>query len=61
MALKTFKPTTPTNRYKEWNSFEEITKHSPEKSLTVALLKSGGRNNSGRITCRHMGGGDYKR
>jgi len=61
MALKTFKPTTPTNRYKEWNSFEEITKHSPEKSLTVALRKSGGRNNTGRITCRHIGGGHDKR
>lgn len=61
MALKTFKPTTPTNRYKEWNSFDEITKHSPEKSLTVALRKSGGRNNTGRITCRHIGGGHDKR
>lgn len=61
MALKTFKPTTPTNRYKEWNSFEEITKHSPEKSLTVALRKSGGRNNTGRITCRHIGGGHDRR
>lgn len=61
MALKTFKPTTPTNRYKEWNSFDEITKHSPEKSLTVALRRSGGRNNTGRITCRHIGGGHDKR
>lgn len=61
MALKTFKPTTPTNRYKEWNSFEEITKHSPEKSLTVALRKSGGRNNTGRITTRHIGGGHAQR
>lgn len=61
MALKTFKPTTPTNRYKEWNSFEEITKHSPEKSLTVALRKSGGRNNTGRITTRHIGGGHVQR
>lgn len=61
MALKTFKPTTPTNRYKEWNSFDEITKHSPEKSLTTALRRSGGRNNTGRITCRHIGGGHDKR
>jgi large subunit ribosomal protein L2 len=61
MALKTFKPTTPTNRYKEWNSFDEITKHSPEKSLTVALRKSGGRNNTGRITTRHIGGGHVQR
>ncbi|MFO1485923.1 MAG: 50S ribosomal protein L2 [Verrucomicrobiaceae bacterium] len=61
MALKTFKPTTPTNRYKEWNSFDEITKHTPEKSLTVALRKSGGRNNTGRITTRHIGGGHVQR
>ncbi len=61
MALKTFKPQTPSNRYKEWNSFDEITKDSPEKSLTVALRRSGGRNNTGRITCRHIGGGHDKR
>jgi len=61
MALKTFKPNTPSNRYKQWPSFEEITKHEPQKSLTVALRKSGGRNNTGRITCRHIGGGAQRR
>ncbi len=61
MALKTFNPTTPSNRFKELPSFEEITKHSPEKSLTVALRKSGGRNNTGRITMRHIGGGHKRR
>ena len=61
MALKTFKPNTPSNRYKQWNSFDEITKHEPEKSLTVALRKSGGRNNTGRITMRHIGGGAQQR
>ena len=61
MALKTFKPNTPSNRYKQWNSFEEITKHEPEKSLTSALRKSGGRNNTGRITMRHIGGGHQRR
>jgi large subunit ribosomal protein L2 len=61
MALKTFKPTTPSNRYKQLPSFDEITKHKPEKSLTVALRKSGGRNNTGRITCRHIGGGHKRR
>lgn len=61
MALKTFKPTTPSNRYKQLPAFDEITKHKPEKSLTVALRKSGGRNNTGRITCRHMGGGHKRR
>lgn len=61
MALKSFKPNTPTNRYKQWASFEEITKHEPQRSLTVALRKSGGRNNTGRITCRHIGGGAQRR
>lgn len=61
MALKTFQPTTPSNRYKQLPSFDEITKHKPEQSLTVALRKSGGRNNTGRITCRHIGGGHKRR
>ena len=61
MALKEFNPTTPTNRYKQWNSFDEITKHKPERSLTVALRKTGGRNNTGRITTRHIGGGHRQR
>jgi len=57
MPLKTFKPLTPPMRYKELPSFEEITKKTPEKSLLSPLKKSGGRNNTGRITCRHVGGG----
>ena len=61
MALKTFRPTTPSNRYKQLPSFEEITKHKPERSLTVALRKSGGRNSTGRITVRHIGGGHKRR
>ncbi len=61
MALKAFKPNTPANRYKQWNSFDEVTKDKPERSLTVALRKSGGRNNTGRITCRHIGGGHKRR
>ena len=61
MALKTFRPTTPSNRYKELPGFDEITKKAPEKSLTEALRKSGGRNNTGRITCRHIGGGHRRR
>jgi len=61
MALKTFKPNTPSNRYKEWSSFEDVTKDSPDKSLTVALKRSGGRNNTGRITTRHIGGGAQRR
>lgn len=61
MALKTFKPNTPANRYKQLPSFDEITKDKPERSLTVALRKSGGRNNTGRITSRHIGGGHKRR
>jgi len=61
MPLKTFKPVTPSNRYKVWNTFEEITKDTPEKSLLRPLKKSGGRNNQGRITCRHKGGGHKRK
>ena len=57
MSLKSFKPVTPSNRYKVWSSFEEITCSKPEKSLLEPLKKSGGRNNNGRITTRHIGGG----
>jgi large subunit ribosomal protein L2 len=57
MALKTFRPLTPTNRFKALPSFEEITKSKPEKSLVEIRKKSGGRNNNGRITTRHIGGG----
>lgn len=55
--MKTFKPVTPSNRYKVWNTFEEITKTTPEKSLLRVKKRTGGRNNQGRITCRHIGGG----
>src|SRR6186997_653764 len=57
MALKTFRPFTPANRFKALPSFEEITKNKPEKSLTETKSKTGGRNNNGRITTRHIGGG----
>ncbi len=57
MSLKSYKPTTPSNRYKVLPSFKEITKSKPEKSLLEPLRKSGGRNNNGRITTRHIGGG----
>lgn len=57
MALKQFKPTTPTRRYHTVSAFEEITKSTPEKSLLKPLKRSGGRNNQGRITMRHQGGG----
>jgi large subunit ribosomal protein L2 len=57
MSLKEFKPHTPPQRYKVLPSFDEVTKKSPEKSLLTPLKKSGGRNNTGRITTRHVGGG----
>jgi large subunit ribosomal protein L2 len=57
MAVKRFRPTTPTLRYKTVASFDEITKTSPERALLTPLKKSGGRNNMGRATSRHRGGG----
>ncbi len=57
MAVKRFRPTTPTLRYKTVASFEEITKTTPEKSLLTPIKKKGGRNNQGRVTTRHRGGG----
>lgn len=57
MALKTFRPLTPTNRFKALPAFDEITKDAPEKSLLEVKKRSGGRNNHGRITTRHIGGG----
>lgn len=61
MPLKSYKPVTPSNRYKMWSDFSEITKKEPEKSLLEPLKKSGGRNNRGRITCRHIGGGHKRK
>jgi len=61
MAVKKFKPTTPSRRYMTVSSFDEITKTEPEKSLLAPLKKSGGRNSNGRITTRHRGGGHKRR
>ena len=61
MGIKKLKPVTPGTRFKSNYTFEEITKAVPEKSLTKALKKSGGRNNLGRITARHIGGGHKRR
>ncbi len=57
MAIKVFRPTSPGRRGMSGATFEEITKSKPEKSLTVPLKKQAGRNNQGRITVRHRGGG----
>ena len=61
MALRKLKPITPGTRFYSVSSFEEITKSTPEKSLVAPLKKSGGRNNTGRITSRHRGGGHKRR
>lgn len=61
MALKSFRPLTPTSRFKLLPDFSEVTKSKPEKSLTEPLKKSGGRNNQGRLTMRHRGGGHKRR
>ncbi len=57
MALKTFRPLTPTQRFKALPAFDEITKKKPEKSLLAPKRRTGGRNNRGRLTSRHIGGG----
>jgi large subunit ribosomal protein L2 len=61
MALRKLKPTTPATRYYSVSSFEEITKTTPEKKLLDSIKKSGGRNNLGRVTSRHRGGGHKRR
>jgi len=61
MAIKTMKPTTPARRYQTYSTFEEITAAGPEKSLTKPVKKTGGRNNAGRMTSRHRGGGHKRK
>ena len=61
MAIKTMKPTTPSRRYQTYSTFEEITSTEPEKSLTKPAKKTGGRNNAGRMTSRHRGGGHKRK
>lgn len=57
MGIKKYKPYTPSRRHMTSSTFEEITKTTPEKSLVVTLKKNSGRNNQGKITVRHRGGG----
>jgi large subunit ribosomal protein L2 len=57
MALKSFRPLTPPQRFKSLPAFEELTKWTPHKSLVEVKKRSGGRNNNGRMTARHIGGG----
>jgi large subunit ribosomal protein L2 len=61
MGIKKFKPTSPGRRFLTVSDFVEITKDKPEKSLTVSLPKTGGRNSYGRITTRHIGGGHKRK
>ena len=61
MPTRKLKPDTPSRRYMSVSTFEEITKKRPERKLTIALRKTGGRNNHGRITSRHRGGGHQRR
>src|SRR5690554_170347 len=61
MAIKKFKPITNARRNMTGFTFEEITKTDPEKKLLRPLKKKGGRNNTGKITVRHQGGGHKKK
>ncbi len=60
MAVKKYKPTSPGRRHMSGHTFEEITKSTPEPSLLVTKRKRAGRNNQGRITVRHRGGGERR-
>ncbi len=61
MAIKKYKPTTPGRRFASAEDVSGLSKKKPEKSLTAPLNKKGGRNNKGRITTRHIGGGHKKK
>ena len=61
MGIKSFKPYTPGRRHMTVSTFEEITTSKPEKSLLAPLKKHGGRNQQGRLTVRHQGGGHKRR
>ncbi len=61
MGIKTYNPYTPSRRHMTGSDFSEITKSVPEKSLVVSLKKNAGRNNQGKITVRHHGGGSRRK
>ena len=60
MSIKKYKPTTPSMRFRTGYNFDDLTCTEPEKSLLAPLRKTAGRNNQGRITCRHHGGGNRR-
>ena len=61
MALKKYKPTTPGQRFKVISAFDEITTNKPEKSLLAPMRSTGGRNNTGKMTVRNIGGGHKRK
>ena len=61
MPVRRYKPTSPGRRFMSVSTFDEVTKTKPEKSLLEPVTKKGGRNNNGRITTRHQGGGHKRR
>ncbi len=61
MGIKKYKPYTPSRRHMTGSDFSEITKKTPEKSLLAVKKKNSGRNNQGKITCRHRGGGNKRK
>jgi large subunit ribosomal protein L2 len=61
MGIRKYKPTSPGRRFITGSDFEEVTKTTPEKSLLDKISKTGGRNNNGRVTSRHIGGGHKRR
>ncbi|MDR2533679.1 MAG: 50S ribosomal protein L2 [Tannerellaceae bacterium] len=61
MGIRKFKPTTPGQRHKVIGAFDKITASTPEKSLVVGLKRTGGRNNTGKMTMRYIGGGHKRR
>lgn len=61
MAIKKYKPTSPGRRFQTCSDFEEITSSVPVKGLTRPIKRTGGRNNNGRVTSRHIGGGHKRR
>ena len=61
MSVRKLKPITPAQRFRVVNGFDAITTDKPEKSLLAPKKRSGGRNNTGKMTMRHVGGGHQKR
>jgi large subunit ribosomal protein L2 len=61
MGIKSFKPITPGQRFKTVSTYDQVTISEPEKSLTKGKKNNAGRNNLGRVTSRHRGGGNKRR